>query len=629
MPKTRRQIPSTKKVNPLNKMTVAKCKNFWDNIITMIDVDDNNKLGVGEVISSKRTHNGREIYIVQLTDGSNYIFSDQRIDHTVSLIPDTMKDLNITRKGIYNVNSKLFTGATYAFEKSNYRDYIDHAVPYENATIQLDLICQFDISLESVGGALQNSEISGDNNNHCLFVALDKFGSCLSSQITPGEFKTRICKTKFSDPVHVDKISKVEKFLKVNIRVVGDVQRMSTTNYRTTITLDLTKSHYNFIHAQNKSGIIEPSKDYYRKLAYHAYKNVGKTMSVSFDHEYTSNADLYKAKQDGTVFNLDQFGTLTDFQTVAAKFKEIGMNISTAGKFSSLVLWAYARSARNRFDVPEVLSLQEEDVIRESMRGGWIDNKVRGNYVDYVSLDLNSAYPWAMNQITHPIKAGEFIENATDFKQYGFYEVYVVQNSENHKCWFTHYYLQLKTMRNEPFELTGNAYVYTPDKREMGRRMFGNYIDTFREWKMSDDEPALKNIGKQMLNNLHGVLSKKNKISHIVDLDGDLQEIPDKYEIQTMKRYDESTISFDLHDKSERYYKFDFIRGTPFIYDYVKLKIQKTIIECGEQPKRIYVDSIVISREAAKKIKTSTEMGGWKIEHSGNVFFNGLKPKWY
>jgi len=602
-------------------MTVAKAKNFFQNILDLMDTNDNNKLSTGNVISSKRTHNSREIYIVEFKDATT-IFSDNRITTTIGLIPQTMTELNIVRKGIYWINSKLFTGASYSFEKSNFKDDLDYSIPYENSTVQLDLLCQFDLSISEQGG-------NDDKNNHCLYTALDKFGSCLSSQITPGEFKTRICKTKFDDKVDVNKIGKVERFIKANIRIVGDVQRMSTTNYRTTITLDLTKSHYNFIHAQNKSGIIEPSKDYYRKLAYHAYKNVGKTMSVSFDHEYTSNADLYKAKQDGTVFNLDQFGTLTDFQTVAAKFKEIGMNISTAGKFSSLVLWAYARSARNRFDVPEVLSLQEEDVIRESMRGGWIDNKVRGNYVDYVSLDLNSAYPWAMNQITHPIKAGEFIENATDFKQYGFYEVYVVQNSENHKCWFTHYYLQLKTMRNEPFELTGNAYVYTPDKREMGRRMFGNYIDTFREWKMSDDEPALKNIGKQMLNNLHGVLSKKNKISHIVDLDGDLQEIPDKYEIQTMKRYDESTISFDLHDKSERYYKFDFIRGTPFIYDYVKLKIQKTIIECGEQPKRIYVDSIVISREAAKKIKTSTEMGGWKIEHSGNVFFNGLKPKWY
>lgn len=621
MPRTRRAPITTKKHNVSNTMTVAKAKNFFQNILDLMDTNDNNKLSTGNVISSKRTHNSREIYIVEFKDATT-IFSDNRITTTIGLIPQTMTELNIVRKGIYWINSKLFTGASYSFEKSNFKDDLDYSIPYENSTVQLDLLCQFDLSISEQGG-------NDDKNNHCLYTALDKFGSCLSSQITPGEFKTRICKTKFDDKVDVNKIGKVERFIKANIRIVGDVQRMSTTNYRTTITLDLTKSHYNFIHAQNKSGIIEPSKDYYRKLAYHAYKNVGKTMSVSFDHEYTSNADLYKAKQDGTVFNLDQFGTLTDFQTVAAKFKEIGMNISTAGKFSSLVLWAYARSARNRFDVPEVLSLQEEDVIRESMRGGWIDNKVRGNYVDYVSLDLNSAYPWAMNQITHPIKAGEFIENATDFKQYGFYEVYVVQNSENHKCWFTHYYLQLKTMRNEPFELTGNAYVYTPDKREMGRRMFGNYIDTFREWKMSDDEPALKNIGKQMLNNLHGVLSKKNKISHIVDLDGDLQEIPDKYEIQTMKRYDESTISFDLHDKSERYYKFDFIRGTPFIYDYVKLKIQKTIIECGEQPKRIYVDSIVISREAAKKIKTSTEMGGWKIEHSGNVFFNGLKPKWY
>ena len=179
MPRTRRAPITTKRHNASSAMTVAKARNFFQNIIDLIDTDDNNKLSIKNVISSKRTHNSREIYIVEFKDATT-IFLDNRITTTIGLIPQTMTEINIVRKGIYWINSKLFTGASYSFEKSNFKETLDYAIPYENSTVQLDLLCQFDLSISEQGGNIHSD--SHNNGNHCLYIALDKYRVLLHFQ---------------------------------------------------------------------------------------------------------------------------------------------------------------------------------------------------------------------------------------------------------------------------------------------------------------------------------------------------------------------------------------------------------------------------------------------------------------
>ena len=274
---------------------------------------------------------------------------------------------------------------------------------------------------------------------------------------------------------------------------------------------------------------------------------------------------------------------------------------------------------------PEQMATDEAEFIENAYDGPMVfaTNDYKGDAYKY---DVCSMYPYLMqlSNFLIPMKRGEIktISN-TEIKQIkffatGIYRCILINNDfrlvrNSKRDHYTHTDLNRATKLGYTIEMIEdgrpNALVYTRDKCVTGYQLFKPYIDLLFPIKQSKKTKLAKDI----LNQLWGVLCKKNKL-HAVGSNKIPFELHEDSRIVTMCPSDENDGNIIIgFMKIEKPFDTDYARLGPFLLSAGRNMLSKIIEPVLNTVVRVQTDGVILSSPLPNH-KHSEELGGLKYE---------------
>jgi len=254
------------------------------------------------------------------------------------------------------------------------------------------------------------------------------------------------------------------------------------------------------------------------------------------------------------------------------------------------------------------------------------------------SYDINSAYPNILRKSCFriPMKQGKFstINEFHDVISFGIYRVIIYKSNNknidklfrfNSLNKYTHTDIYTARKLNLRIELIkdeeANALLYGSGTCTTSSVMFKNMVTILYELKRKKIPFA-----KEMINSIWGALCEKNMIHKVIKQSGKTFNIPEGCRIINIRPHrDGHLIQYSYYGK---YFKLIYARFAPFLTAAVRKLMADTIYPYKEHVYRCHTDSI-LSSKPIPDIKLSTEIGDWKIDHSGKCKINSaMSVKW-
>jgi hypothetical protein len=249
--------------------------------------------------------------------------------------------------------------------------------------------------------------------------------------------------------------------------------------------------------------------------------------------------------------------------------------------------------------------------------------------------DVVSMYPSIMNsKMLFPIKEGEFLyltEFSEAFFKYGIYraeidKVQIAYNVNSRKLfrfnkqnYYTHFDLTRAKELGLEIKLIiddqPNFLYYSREKLMTGTELFGNYVKLLFEMKKKNIPRA-----KGILNILWGALSQKAINKHIIsDKIGSTYKIPDNYNIDQIKPYDDNSTHIGITN-NDKQFKTGFGRLKPFLISKGRSVISKITEPYVDNLIRCHTDGFLLS-EQPTNIITGENIGELRYEGYNNNYY--------
>lgn len=492
---------------------------------------------------------------------------------------------------------------------------------------------------------IKDSKGGKDKHNDCLYNCLEKRLSSLSTfWMYPASMK-KFLKLNRDDEVDVDLIPKIENKLKTSIRVYGDVNFHSGSNYQREIELELKNGHYSLVKPDNNMNEIL-LKDKIKK--FETEREI--LVYVKFNHIYVTyngkEYDVYEEKEFNNILykNFSPYHFVKsdvllkeEYYKVKEKMKKKYLNyvndideikncnINNGFKINPLffgnlkkcvLYYIYYLDGLVNVDSEPIEPLEAE-FIKNSFMGGLLNCK-KGKYSDISCYDVNSMYPYALKKFYFPLKKGEFlkIDELGETIRFGIYRCNITGNIDknlfrvNPSNYYTHYDIDNALSLGYDVELIqdnqANALIYSSETRISGASIFKRYIEHFYNLKK-----ALKGntTAKLLITIVWGVLCQKSYIQESMyecdSLDKLVEHYPDKDGNLVGKFF-----------KYTNMYKYNTARLGPFLTSYTRKYMANIMKPYTEQILRVHTDGFIVKGKL--DIELSKELGKIKLEYESD-----------
>lgn len=244
--------------------------------------------------------------------------------------------------------------------------------------------------------------------NDCLFYALrDGLNIDMPKRIKDPYHLKRYVKVARYDLVPVDVIPKLEKKMKVNINVIGDVEIMSAANHKETITVKLSNSHYtphnrHRIDKQLRGGtnyrdktIVMYEEDYVGgKLKYVAYNGeqqyeIDRSLLNEFWMKPLSSKVIYRRRRPDQGTLEEQHQQMVSDAHELAEHSKGKINLFRQLNEKKAALFLFGKLS-NTFAPPEPI---------DELEARWIRNAKSGGLIWAERCELEDAYCYDMNKM--------------------------------------------------------------------------------------------------------------------------------------------------------------------------------------------------------------------------------------
>ena len=436
-----------------------------------------------------------------------------------------------------------------------------------------------------------------------------------------------------NDMIDYTTIPIIEDKIKCRINVVGDYEYHSPKPYSRVVQVKLENGHYEFKNNMSIRKDLIKFKNYKQKLVYYETCNEENKQNIPLLRFYDgieivekrfkrcdlikSKTEFYKENPDCEIPIKEAYDT---FMNDCEHFKQLTAQDLNDYNHSitdlCLALW-YKKALCYEF---EPMDEYETATHLKCRRGGlmYADNTIQG---EMNCFDINSSYPSVMIENSFPYTKPEYriITEKPEFGWgMGLYHAKIHDIDKRlmtvaETDWYSSVDLKRADELGYKIELIQddefNALQYK--KNITGNELFGSYInDMYIHKNTINPLTGKKNqIFKSVLNNLHGLLSQRDKRYYTNDDTSEPFETDKPIYVQI---YERDGLMVTMSQASE--FKRPQARLLTFITALARTKISKLVEPIKNDVYRIQTDSFLTTVDT---IKTDNCLGGLKKEYSG------------
>lgn len=479
-----------------------------------------------------------------------------------------------------------------------------------------------------------NNKGGEDKHNDCLYNCLKQVLGTKFTDIWehPNKLK-RSLKIERDDMVNAEEhVDIIEKRLKCQMFISGDITRIPKINAKTQVHLILQNSHYK-VEASNKPKIQGVSSRERIPITYYYNKETDDYIFYDGINEYRETVYTYRKLKELSspnvligVSNKDDLKNEYDiFKDQADKLKEQTdglINMYKTGTIKATALKLFEHFTKS-IEVADKIQGVEGEFILDTYRGGLMFAKpYKGKAYKY---DITSMYPSIMSsKMTFPYKQGEFKiltksemgkwldKDKQQYFRYGIYRAIITgdiqkaifrQNELNH---YTHLDLEVALKEGYNIELiedgSCNFLYYPPATRISGTQLFKDYVDLLYPIKQEYKDI---HYAKPLLNILWGALSEKRIYNELRKRVGnnDVLDLDVNENITNTVHLDNGDKIYET-EKSDDLFVSGFARIMPFITAKGRQMMANLIAENIDVDSvvRIHTDGIITSGPLKNKV---------------------------
>ena len=517
--------------------------------------------------------------------------------------------------------------ATYDKNKPNHINVYDAKEIYDVDDLEeikhYSAVLVFRRQKEKAGG------FSVNDKNDCLFYALKQSDNVLPWR-TPITFK-RFLQVGREDKINIDLIPKIEEKLRLSVRVSGDVNFCSGSEYPKTVHLKLIDGHYTLHKSKAKAFqllkkslfkskkplelmIFKKVKDSYEIMTEN--KEIQIIAKESF-YNMTNEIKTKSKKYCSYGVNSVNVETYEKLHKEIKDLEEFGVYVLHYTNIKNAVLAKLYYESLKRFEVEDLDPL-ESQFLDKALSGGIIHRKP-GTYENVKYYDINSQYPHilANTGLLFPTGKPEFkklIEFYGDFIPFGVYRAVINKGQETNPFLFrlktTHYYTHYEIIRARELNYTieliqdgqANAMLYNGQSRAPAKAIFKNYVQKFYNIK----KESKNSIAKTFLNLIWGALTQRHKTYKTLQKSGDtnlhITHSINKEKMLMVEQY-----------KNDKLFKYPYARLGIFLTAYGRCMISRTVEPIIEDVLRVHTDGFLI--RGGVELPTGDKMGQLKLEY--------------
>lgn len=574
--------------------------------------------------TTKVTIKGRPVYAIAFERQANgKMYTREHVEHLIAMEQKKLSGHPIK----FMPSLKL---------KRDYRSMKSFSVDTNN--IKIDLYgAESDEVEEFIIYAWNTSPKKGGNSNtknDCLFIALLKALNleCIKETWnTPAKFKKRLGLQR-NDMVPMEKITDIEKALRININITGEHTYTSSNRWQRTANISLENEHYTYKCL--KTNELIKSTSYKSQILVMYYYSDAETITMydGKNMKEINQREFFNLKHE--VFGENAYVEAESIETLKEEHEEYlrkcsalktetkGLiDYSTSGySHKQAVLKLFHNKSKGIQD-PEPLSELETEWLLQTFKGGLIFGE-KCELRNAHAYDSNSAYSSIMRKscFRFPVKQGDFtkITEFGDIIPYGIYRCVIEQNTDykmnrmfkfNHFNKYTHSDIKIARSLNLTVNLIiddeANALIYGAGKCVQGSVLFKPVIDFLYDLKLKK-VPFAKN----MLSALWGGLCEKSRIVKVTY--DETIDLPDGTEPTDIRpRINGIYVSYA---KNNKHFKLNYARLGPFLTSAVRKMMIDVILPRIDHVFRVHTDSMLCD-SPQNDIILSSDIGMFKLEN--------------
>ena len=487
-----------------------------------------------------------------------------------------------------------------------------------------------------------------DKHNDCLYHAIVKSinkTELKDSWANPVKFKKRLHLDR-DDKVDISDMSTIENALKININVIGDHTYISGNNYSKTANIKLKDGHYDY-HCKKSNELIKTISYKNQKILFIYRSDADISVYDGFEIEKWTLEKYFEVKDN--IFGKYVLLHAKCMETLIKEYDEFYKHANiiktesngfidyfqSGGRHKNAALKLFYNQSRGIED-PEQIDEIEEEWIRDAMMGALVFG-TKCTLNDAKCYDVNSAYAYAMqfSGFKIPIKRGDFkmLEELPEILSFGIYCCHIEKSGDydtnklfkfNKSNKYTHIDInvarKLKLKVNLIKNKQANCLLYGAGKCINASKMFKTTVDYLYQLKRNDVKFA-----KRILTALWGGLCQTKKSYKCAYNPAD----PINIDTDNVLLGIQPVVKGDLilYAKKGHFYKTNYARMGPFLTAFVRKMMADAIFPHKEHVHRCHTDSILSDVDI--DLKLSSDIGQWKIEHSGQCTIkNAMEVIW-
>lgn len=492
--------------------------------------------------------------------------------------------------------------------------------------------------------------------NDCLFYALrDGLNVEMPKRIKEPYLLKRYVKVERYDLVPVDVIPKLEKKMKVNINVIGDVEIVSDGEHKETITVKLSNGHYTLhnrhkIDKQLRGGtnyrdkkIVMYEENYAKgKLKYVAYDGnkqyeIDRSVLNEFWMKPLSSKVIYRRRKPDCGTLEEQHQQMVSDALELAKHSNGKINLFRQLNEKKAALFLFGKLS-NTFAPPEPIDELEARWIRNARSGGLIWAE-KCKLEDAYCYDINKMYSFLLknDRFTVPVGKGVFktlsqeeVDNALYFA-YGIYHCKITNPhnidtrlfSYSKRTYYTHFDLTTAKALKLSIEMVGgskNVLLYP--KRVNSNHLFAPFVN-FMDGVYSKCSENGRKRCKLIMNALWGGLSMTNESQIDLNVCTEL-DLKDRGVVHVEPYKKSFLVNVQCYTKR---FKTDYARIGAFLPAYGRRKMFQLLEQHKHHIKRVHTDGFISKKKL--KMDVGSEIGQWKVEHQGKCsIHSAVRVEW-
>lgn len=443
-------------------------------------------------------------------------------------------------------------------------------------------------------------------------------------------------KKLFSENKNWEFVDELEKEIDCGIEVITErsnkIIHKADSKYKIVIRIRVkNKTEYKILHSKIMAGIGNFNIEKNNFVVFN--ENTGDYYG---EHTGFTNASVRNTDNDFvlsyTKKQMEKITSLKDeYENRIKAYEEIGelFNIDCKKYYCSenTIARAIASKCMRCFDGCEHVSSKEYDFIDGACQGGLLYCK-KGVFENCLKMDLNSAYPFAMqnDDFYFPMTVGSFKTiSKIDTTQVGIYRLRINGDhflfKKTKDNYYTTYHLEILDLLGIPYELENGVNALIWEETLKGKNAFG-YMNNLFDMKAKGNKYA-----KAIMNVTWGSLTREKLVEiKLSELKEDQKPFVQKLDMDKQI----ALVMLDRNNwiiKAPHPYKFVTGRIKPFITSFVRLFLIKNILlplhKANHKIYQINTDGFVTSatKEQIEQIyPVSSSFGHLKVEEEYKEF---------